>query len=173
MFLLPVGGADFELNSSGSVGFDDSLDLELALGLPDSLLGGGPIAKFLTSNPIVIQVVGGVSEPQVQLASDNGWQNRLQSMLDAIGSGVDEASDSLNSDANDTNDPNEETQNSSESAIETAGTVLDIFGDLLNRGTAREEQSAPTLRDRIRNRGDQESSPPRRPGLLRRRRQQE
>ncbi|MCP4889761.1 MAG: hypothetical protein GY904_24535 [Planctomycetaceae bacterium] len=173
MFLLPVGGADFELNSSGSVGFDDSLDLELALGLPDSLLGGGPIAKFLTSNPIVIQVVGSVSEPQVQLASDNGWQNRLQSMLDAIGSGVDEASDSLNSDANDTNDPNEETQNSSESAIETAGTVLDIFGDLLNRGTAREEQSAPTLRDRIRNRGDQESSPPRRPGLLRRRRQQE
>ncbi|MEE2938044.1 MAG: hypothetical protein VYA84_18805 [Planctomycetota bacterium] len=173
MFLLPVGGADLELNSTGSVGFDDSLDLELALGLPDSPLGGGPITKFLTNNPIVIRLVGSVADPQVQLASDNGWQNRLRSMLDAIGSGADEASDSLNADADDTNDPNGETQNASEYAIETTGTVLDIFGDLLNRGSEREEPSAPTSRDRIRNRGDEESSPPRRPGRLRRSRQQE
>ncbi|MCP4891213.1 MAG: hypothetical protein GY904_32040, partial [Planctomycetaceae bacterium] len=59
------------------------------------------------------------------------------------------------------------------SAIETAGTVLDIVGGLLGGGNDREDRSGSTLRDRLRNRGDEESEPPRRPGLLRRRRQQE
>ncbi|MEM8668479.1 MAG: hypothetical protein AAGG48_13255 [Planctomycetota bacterium] len=152
MLLLPIAQSDFEFNSSGSVGFDETLDLRFTLALPASVLGDGAIGNFLSSDPLAIQVNGTVSDPRIRLASDQGWQTRLQSVLDSIGS---------------SGDPSE-----APSITESAGAVLDIVGGLLDRAEDGEEESAePGLLDRIRQRREERESEGRRPGLLRRRRQ--
>ena len=163
MFLLPIGASDFELKSSGSVGFDETLDLELALGLPDSVLGDGPLGKFLSSDPLVIQVTGGIKEPKIKLASDIGWTGRLQSLLEAI--------ESPNADKLDAQKPDE--QNSESAITESAGTVLDIVGGLIDRANERDKPPLSDLRERLREVRDADAATPRRPGLLRRRRQPE
>jgi hypothetical protein len=168
MFLLPIAESDFEFNSSGSVGFDETLDLRFTLALPGSVLGDGALGRFLADDPLAIQVDGTVSDPRIRLASDQGWQSRLQSVLDVVGSSDGESE--------------------APSITESAGTVLEMIGGLLDRAEQRAEQRSdqgdaqgvdqrddqraiPGVRDRIRERREQRESEGRRPGLLRRRRQ--
>lgn len=161
MFFLPIGESEFELTSSGSVGFDETLDLKLALGLPESLLGDGPLAKFLTSDPIVIQVSGSVDEPKIDLASTIDWNDRLSSVLEALGRGKTSDADGQTEEQNQRRDP----------ILESAGAVLGIVDGLLDRNEPRETSPLRNLIERRRLRGDSEEDPPRRrPGLLPRRR---
>ena len=149
-FLLPIAESDFEFNSSGSVGFDESLDLQLTLALPKDVIGDGPVRRFLTNDPLAIKIVGTTQDPVIRLASDQGWQSRLQQALDAIGSSDGESSPSI---------------------TDSAGAVLDLVGGLLDRGENADEEASPGLRERLRDRREQRNSEPRRPGILRRRRQ--
>lgn len=149
-FLLPIAESDFQLASSGSVGFDETLDLEFTFALPEKVLGDGPIQQFLTSDPMAIQITGTTQEPIIRLASDQGWQSRLQKTLDGIGAQNGEGSSSI---------------------TDSAGAVLDLVGGLLERDKDSQEGSEPGLLDRLNERrNERKEDESRRPGLLRRRR---
>lgn len=87
MFLLPVADSSFEINSTGSVGFDESLDLRLELALPPAVLERSRLAQMLIREPIAIRVEGTVDEPEIRLDSSDSWTQRLQRLLDTARSG--------------------------------------------------------------------------------------
>lgn len=159
MFLLPMKESDFQLTSSGSVGFDETLDLKLTLGLPASLLGDGPLAKFLTSEPIVIQVAGSVDEPRIDLAASMDWNGRLSNLLETLSPG-----DPQNADT-----PGGNAQDSGDALMESAGAVLDAVGGWLNRDQGQERTRLRDLLEQRRLRGESETPERQRPGVLRRR----
>ena len=160
MFLLPVADSSFELQSSGSVGFDESLDLQLAVGLPGKILGNSMLAKFFTDEPMVIEVTGTVDEPKIGLASNDGWAGRLQGVLNTFASKPERADETGTAEQ-----PEATTGREIENA---AGAVLDVVGGLLEQSGDRDQPLFPNLRDQIRDRR-QEPQRPRR--LLPRRRQ--
>ena len=70
---MPLAGSALEIQSSGSVGMDETLDIQLAISLPDDLLGGSALAKFFTKESVLIQVSGSLEEPKLSLNSEGGW----------------------------------------------------------------------------------------------------
>lgn len=171
MFLLPIADSDFELTSSGSVGFDETLDLRLTLGLPKSLLGESALAKFLTSDPIVIQVTGVVDEPEIKLASDKDWNGRLTGVLEKLNLAGGPAEDGQDADAQ-ADDPSGDAADRAKRITESAGAVLDVVGGLLERDENQERSPLFNRRERRADR-DEESSEEPRPRLFRRRRAEE
>ena len=149
--LLPRGDSSVELVSSGSVGLDESLDLQVAVKLPDSLLGGGELVRSVTEAPILLAVTGTMQQPQVKLAKETGGLvGSIRGMIEG-------------------DPPSEEDADAVGEAISGAVDVVgDILGGLRERSRQRREQAAeadsqdesveeerserPTLRERLRNR---------------------
>lgn len=162
MFLLPIADSDFELTSSGSVGFDETLDLELELGFPSSLLGDGPLARFLESDPVVVQVSGSLDEPHLQFSAGD-WNRRLAALLNRRVSSAPEEPVQQDEDGEVTG----------EIIQESANVVLDMVGGLLDRKTEGGSTIRESLRERRRARRSPDDPESTRPRMFRRRQTQE
>ena len=63
------------VETSGSVGLDQSLDMMVAISLSGSLLGNGPLAEAIRQHPIRLPLRGTLSHPRIEpaaLRSANG-----------------------------------------------------------------------------------------------------
>ncbi len=118
--LLPHGESAVEFMSSGSVGLDETLDLKLAVKLPDELLGGQALVQRFTKDPIVLAITGTLDEPKVELASSGGLVKSIQGLIK--GDGPDEVA--------------EETVN------EVVSGAVDVVGGILEGLRQRAEQRA-------------------------------
>ena len=165
---MPLAGSALEIQSSGSVGMDKTLDLQLAISLPDDLLGNSALARFFTKEAALVRVTGNIDEPQIKLDTEGGWAERLQNVLsDADGllkdrSTTDPAeADSSDANAEDKRDPVEDL---SESVLGLVGGLLEGAGRRRTESRDAEpteadaqpepEDNIPLLRDRIRLRRD-------------------
>ncbi len=133
--LLPHGESSIEIVSSGSVGLDETLDLQVSIRLPPGMLGKTALANKLTSDPIVIAVRGTLDEPEIGLPSRVDWIQRIEGLISGEG-----------------DDP-------SGHALEDA--VTDVLGGLLKRASERDvpvlkEPVLPKLLERFRSRREPE-----------------
>ena len=62
---LHLEAGDFVIESKGSVGLDNSLDLALAFPLPDKWFQGGPIIASLKGESLRIGVTGNLKQPEI------------------------------------------------------------------------------------------------------------
>lgn len=88
--VLPHGDSSIKIESSGSVGLDETLDLEVAIVFPGGMLGGSNLATTLTREPVVVAVGGTFDAPEIGLASQSGW---VQSIAGLISGDEDDPSD--------------------------------------------------------------------------------
>ncbi len=145
-FLLPHGDAALEIVSHGSVGLDETLDLQVSIQLPPGLLGQSAIANRLTGQPIEIAIGGTVDQPKVGLPERMDW---IRSIEGLISGGADNDADDPDRDRTDGETP------AGDGSLE--GAVTDIIGGLLEGISEREEPILdqpilPRLRERIRDR---------------------
>lgn len=129
--LLPRGESSIEIVSNGSVGLDETLDLQVSIHLTAGMLGQSALAKGLTSDPIVIAVEGTLDNPEIGLPKKSGWVQALERLISPEDHGSD-------------NETLEET-------------VSDILGGLRARASERNEPILkqpilPRLRQRVGNR---------------------
>lgn len=91
-FLVNVG--ELSIVSSGSVGLDESVEVQLALRLPDSWLGSNPLLARFKNQPVTVSLAGTLDRPQIRSESlkDLGKQlgaqaagGLLQKLLDRVG----------------------------------------------------------------------------------------
>jgi hypothetical protein len=147
--LLPHGDSSIVLTSSGSVGLDESLDLTVAVKLPDQLLGGGQFVQRLTKAPIALAITGTIKQPDVRLASTDGLVGSIREMIQA------------NSDPN---SPNPAVP-SPEAMSEAVDAVGDLLGGIRERVEERRESGEgggllPNLRNRMRDRSRRRNGQP-------------
>jgi hypothetical protein len=83
--LLPRGDSAIGIRSDGSVGLDETLDLQVSIELPAGMLGSGPLAQRLTGEPLVLTIGGTLDTPTVGLASNGGWAESIQRVIKASG----------------------------------------------------------------------------------------
>ena len=157
--LLPHGDSSIEFKSSGSVGLDETLDLKVAVKLPDELLGGGALVQRFTKDPIVLAITGTLDVPRVELASSGGLLKSIQSL---IKSG--QAESEPNATSGEVTEPAQDKLNEQakeEAMSEAIGGAVDVVGGLLEGLRERSEQREasgedrsllPNLRERLRDR---------------------
>ena len=80
-FVLPEVSKDIELRSSGSVGLDESLDLKLALVVPESLAASVPVLGPLVGKPLEVKITGTLAEPTVGLPNNQRVADYIASRL--------------------------------------------------------------------------------------------
>ncbi|MCU0963316.1 MAG: hypothetical protein MUF48_24755, partial [Pirellulaceae bacterium] len=134
--VLPHRDSAIRLQSSGSVGMDESLDLEVEIQLPSGLLGDSRLGSQLASRPLRLKVAGTLAAPQLRLAEDQSWVRQLAERVLGDASGTSDG--------------------------ELARRVTDAVGTLLQRAAERaaerppraeqDEVPGPRLRDRFRQR---------------------
>ena len=148
---LPSLSDDLLLTSDGSVGLDETLDLQIELPLPFSLLGSGPFARALGNQRLHIPVTGTLDQPRIEVRGDG----RLASDILAswLGSSTGQSSGEIDAtssyrtpsgrqtDALGTADPNNERQ-------------LPTNGDTVDRTVEQVVDLAEELAERIRRRRD-------------------
>jgi hypothetical protein len=141
--LLPRGDSSIEIVSNGSVGLDETLDLQVAIRLPPGLLGETPLAKRVSGQPIEVAIGGTLDQPQVSLPKRVDWIRSLEGLI--AGKEIDPSSE-----------PDDKSRDGAlDDSLEEA--VTDIVGGLLKRATQREqpiveESILPRLRQRLRDR---------------------
>ena len=113
--LLPHGESNIGITSSGSVGIDESLDLNVAIQLPASMLGKSRIAQRLSEDPIEIAIGGTLQEPKVGLPQKASWVQSIERIISA--------------------DENSEQEGNPDDSLENA--VIDLIGGLLERAPDR------------------------------------
>lgn len=118
--LLPSGDNSIEIVSNGSVGIDESLDLQVSVQLPEGLLGNNALSQSLSGKPIVVAIGGTLKEPEIQMPNRGGG-----GILSTVGALI--GGDEKEGDAG-------------PSASEIEGAVTDIVGGLLNMGRERSER---------------------------------
>lgn len=154
--LIPHGEArSFNLQSSGSVGLDDSLDLTLAVTLPGTLAGKtgfGKLTQFVTSRPVHVRVQGTLDEPKLAWGIPGGLTARLQSLFPEqdqsylVEQDLNEVIEQVDgTDAEATPNP---------SATQISDAISDIVGGILNRSrqtdaTIETDTETPTFRERL------------------------
>lgn len=79
--VLPHEDSSIRITSSGSVGLDESLDLNVSIEFPPGKLGDSVLANTLVGEPIRLAVTGTVDEPQIGLAEDVKWISAIAGML--------------------------------------------------------------------------------------------
>lgn len=130
--LLPHGQSSIEITSSGSVGLDESLDLQVAIQVPPEMLGGSSLVQRLTEKPIALAVTGSMKEPKLELLNQGG-------LLDSVRKVVDQDTD-----------PTARQESVGELVDEAMNVVGGLLGGLRERpdrnGQAAEEE-ATTLED--------------------------
>lgn len=135
--LLPRDESSIEVISEGSIGLDETLDLQVTIRLPIKMLGDSDLARRLADDGILVGVGGTLDEPQVRLPERIEW---VRSVIAMIG-------DRDEGDA---------------SAIETMpddlpAAMTDVLGGLIERARERDEPILkeplfPRLRGRLRDR---------------------
>jgi len=78
---LPDVSDELLVKSSGSVGFDQTLDLELDVPLPFAVLGKGPLGKALGNQSLRLPVGGTLDEPRISFAGDGRVVSELIASL--------------------------------------------------------------------------------------------
>ena len=124
--MLPHREASIDLRTTGSVGLDSSLDVQVEIDLPSGLLGQSKLAKQMCEQPIAMHVGGTLDEPVVELDANGLWLDRVEALL---------ASDTIGDTADD--------------LVERTANVL---RELSANRQPREERLLPKLRDRWRDR---------------------
>lgn len=74
---LPEMSEELMIRSQGSVGIDESLDLELTIPIPKNLVRDRPLLASLAERPIRLRVVGTLQDPQVELPERSEWVDQL------------------------------------------------------------------------------------------------
>lgn len=69
-FGLPEVSPDLVIRTSGSVGIDESLDLNVEVPIPLNLFFDGPLAQRIGSGPFTLHVAGTLDEPKLELPRD-------------------------------------------------------------------------------------------------------
>jgi hypothetical protein len=144
-FGLPTVSPDLVIRTSGSVGFDRTLDMNVDVPIPLALLRDGPLFRKLSERPLRFHVGGTLDQPVLGLPDDRGWYQELASRLLDGSSNV-----------------SAEGPSSDSPPDQFADALLQTLGDLMERrrnATARRSQSAEeaagprnrTLADRYRN----------------------
>ena len=72
-FLIPELSQDLIWKTRGSVGFDESLDLEVELRVPIDQFGSTPLLQRLANSPIRLKVEGTLDNPELRLPDDSRW----------------------------------------------------------------------------------------------------
>ena len=129
--LLPHGDSAVEFMSSGSVGLDETLDLQVAVKLPETLLGGRALVQRITKEPIVLAITGTLDEPQVKLAAGGGLVKSIQGLVNG------EVSEDVTEDA------------VSEVVTGAVDAVNGILDGLRQRAGERAEQREEPVDDRL------------------------
>ena len=83
--LLPHGEDSIEIVFSGSVGLDETLDLNLAVKLPEGLMGKGVARDALTREPIQFAVGGTLESPKLKLAGKHGILQSVGNLFESAG----------------------------------------------------------------------------------------
>lgn len=125
-FVLPQKDSSILVSSSGSVGLDRTIDLLVELALPEEGLGDSKLAELLSSEPIRLQVIGTIDEPEIKLAQNEAWIGKVESLIEAAEGGGDES--------------------------ELIGRTVDLLGEVLKNRPDDGEPLFPNLRDRMRDR---------------------
>ena len=118
--LLPSGDSSIEIVSNGSVGIDESLDLQVSVQLPEGLLGNNALSQSLSGKPMVVAIGGTLKEPEIKMPNQGGG-----GILSTVGSLI---------------GGDEEEGESGPSASDIEGAVTDIVGGLLNMRRERAER---------------------------------
>ena len=79
-FGLPKVSPDLVVRTSGSVSFDEELDLHIDVPMPLHLIAAGPIAEALTDKSLVLHATGKLSDPQVKIDDDDFLANLLSNI---------------------------------------------------------------------------------------------
>jgi hypothetical protein len=128
--------------------------VQLAISIPDHLLGDSALAKFFQVESVQIQVNGTLNDPQIELDSSGGWADRLHILLGQEGLPASEG----------------QTGEVAGNEGQIAESILGMVDGLLDRSrrtgqtpqtdsspqadqpAAEEQPGLPNLRDRIRSR---------------------
>lgn len=123
MFLLPIANAAFEIKSSGSVGFDESLDLRLSVNLHSSLRRTPVLSKLLADAPLLVHITGTIDRPKLGLEPAEQFTRRLEGLIETLGA-----------DAENTNPPPAAVENVKQPGKKerTAEAVIGIVNGLLD-----------------------------------------
>lgn len=70
-FGLPKVSEDLVVRTSGSVSFDETLDLTVDIPMPLHLLANGPIAEALTDKTLTLHATGSLKKPIVRVADED------------------------------------------------------------------------------------------------------
>ncbi|MDA0659729.1 MAG: hypothetical protein O3C60_12935 [Planctomycetota bacterium] len=130
---LPDVSSELLVHSSGSVGFDKTLQLELDVPLPFALLGTGPLAKTLGNQSLLLPVSGTLDDPTISFQGDGKIVSDLLAKL-LTGGQVPTTEKSGNSDSPDSDDTLQE-------FLDQAGEVAKL---LKQRRDERRKQQPPT-----------------------------
>ena len=69
--------------STGSVGLDETIDLQLEVPIPLTLIRDGPLARRLSQRPLLFHVSGTLERPVLKFRGNKGWLDELVNILDA------------------------------------------------------------------------------------------
>jgi hypothetical protein len=83
-FGLPGVSPELVVTTSGSVSFDDQLDLRIGLPLPLHLVREGPLAELVGNKSLVLTATGSFSKPQVELADDSLFADLLPDVAGSL-----------------------------------------------------------------------------------------
>ena len=81
-FVLPELSEDLVIVSAGSVGLDETLDLQLEVPLPLTIIRDGPVARRLSERPLRFHVGGTLKRPSLKFRGNNGWLDELVKVID-------------------------------------------------------------------------------------------
>lgn len=79
--LLPHGDSAVEITSGGTVGLDETLDLQVVIRFPPGKLGNSSLADSLVGEPLVLAVRGTIDEPEVGLAEKVDWVHSVENLI--------------------------------------------------------------------------------------------
>jgi hypothetical protein len=155
-FMLPEFSSELTIRTSGSVGFDESLDLQIVVPVPGDLLGDGPLARRLAGQPLQLHVTGTLKKPKFGLQNSMGLLAGVSGLM-------------FRRDGEVGADGNEAVL--SDAIVDVLGGLLNDagqdgapqLGDLIGRLRARREAARPQQEA-----DPSGSRPPRRGGLFRR-----
>ena len=133
VFVFSDLSPELRVETSGTVGLDETLDLTLSISIPSSLLGEGPIARRFSDRPLTVQVSGTINEPKLALP---GQQNILLGLGDALFS----------------SDPEQRDENLS-------GTLFDALNKVITERAEQRDPNRPGFFNRIRKRRNSDTDP--------------
>ncbi len=80
-FVLPEVSEEMLIRTSGTVTFDEQLDLDVEIGLPSDLTVGVPVLEKLTRKPLKLVVQGSVDHPEITLGPEQDFLGEFTARL--------------------------------------------------------------------------------------------